>query len=276
VRGQRRPGTSGEWGLLLPGGIFLTLFFVLPILWIAGRSLGDPREGLLARYHMAVTAPANLEAWVNSLWFAGLSTVLAAVGGIFVGYWTSRLPPVVKRFLLSLYAIPVTLSGLVVAFGFIVLAGRNGIVNQILKLLGFPPVIDLYSWIGLLGVFPFYNVPLFALVLVPLFESLSRDLSDAARACGAPPWAVWMYVLLPNLLPGLLAGSSVIFAQMMGAFGTALAITGFARNLLALRIYSLVAESNFDLSQASALAVWLMLTTALGLWMLSRAERGVP
>jgi putative spermidine/putrescine transport system permease protein len=146
------------------------------------------------------------------------------------------------------------------------------VVNQLLGALGLPR-FDLYSWTGLLLVFPFYNVPLFALALMPLLESLGKELMEAARASGATPFQAWVRVLLPNLMPGILAGSAIVFAGMMGAFGTALALTGFAKNLLSLQIYSLVAESTFDLPQAAALAVVLMATTGLGLYLLALGER---
>ncbi|MEN2981603.1 MAG: ABC transporter permease subunit [Thermus sp.] len=262
----------GERFLLLPGALFLLLFLLYPLGAILERSLAAPDGPTLARYLKALTAPAYLEAWRNSLVFASLSALAAAVGGIFVAYWTSGLPLRLKGFLMSLYAIPVSLSGLVVAFGFIVLLGRNGVVNSLLSALG-APRFDLYSWEGLFLVFPFYNIPLFALALMPLMEGLGRGLMEAARASGARPWQAWAYVLLPALMPGILAGASIVFAGMMGAFGTALALTGFAKNLLALQIYSLVAESTFDLPQAAALAAVLMASTGIGLYLLALWER---
>lgn len=262
----------GERWLFLPGALFLLLFFAYPLFSILERSLSSPEGLTLARYARALSTPAYLEAWRNSILLAMVSTLIAAVGGVFVAYWTSQLPLPLKRFLLSLYAIPVSLSGLVVAFGFIVLLGRNGVVNQVIAALGLER-FDLYSWLGLVLVFPFYNIPLFALALIPLMEGPVKELMESARAAGASPLQAWRYVLLPNLLNGLLAGASIVFAGMMGAFGTALALTGFAKNLLSLQIYSLVAESTFDLPQASALALILMGSVGIGLYGLTLAER---
>ncbi len=268
---QRR--INPDLWFLLPGLLFVALFYLYPVVVIVVRSFLSTEGFTLERYLLAFTAPAYLEAWRNSLWFVTASTLIAAVGGTFVGYWTAKLPLRLKNLLLSFYSIPVTLSGLVVAFGFIVLTGRNGVLNQILLALGLPRLFDVYTWSGLLSVFPFYNIPLVALVMTPVFEQVGRELVEAARASGARRFAVWRYVLIPNILPGILAGSSVVWALMMGAFGTALAITGFAKNLLALQIYSLVSESSFDLPQADALAVVLMTTSGLGLWILARWER---
>jgi ABC-type spermidine/putrescine transport system permease subunit I len=262
----------GERFLILPGLLFLLLFFGYPLYSILERSLAAPEGLTFARYARALTAHAYLEAWHNSLVFALLSTLAAVAGGLFVAYWTSGLPLRVKGFLMSLYAVPVSLSGLVVAFGFIVLLGRNGVVNQLFAALGLPR-FDLYSWPGLFLVFPFYNIPLFALALIPLLETVGKGLMEAARASGATPFQAWVRVLLPALMPGILAGGSIVFAGMMGAFGTTLALTGFAKNLLSLQIYSLVAESTFDLPQAAALATVLMASTGVGLYVLALWER---
>jgi len=148
-----------DWLFLLPGLVFIALFYLYPVIVIAVRSVLSDEGITFARYVKAFTAPAYREAWQNSLWFVSASTLIAAVGGTFVGYWTAKLPLRVKRVLLSFYSIPVTLSGLVVAFGFIVLMGRNGVFNQILVALGLPRLFNIYSWGGLLMVFPFYNIP---------------------------------------------------------------------------------------------------------------------
>jgi len=259
-----------ERWLILPGVGFLLFFFGYPFLTLLQESLTSSGHLSFVHYMRALSSPLDLEAWRNTILFALGSTLLAVLGGIFIAYWVAQLPLALKRVILSLFAIPVSLSGLVVAFGFIVLLGRNGILNQILADLGLPP-LNLFSWAGLISVFPFYNIPLFSLTLAPLIEQKVGELMEAARASGARPLQAWRYVLLPSLLPGILAGASIVFAGMMGAFGTTLALTGLNKNLLSIQIYALV--SNFELSKASALGVILVLTTGFGLYLLTRIER---
>ncbi len=263
-----------EQAYLLPAIFFLGFFYVLPILNLVRVSLSTAEGYSLANFARALGTTTFQNAWANSVAFASASAAIAVAGGLALAFWTATRGRKTRAILLAVYALPYTMSGLVVAFGFIVVTGRNGIINQLVdSLLGTGPILNLRSWGGLLAVFPFYNIPLAALILTPLVEKLGRDLREAAAICGAGTLATWRLVLLPALAPGLIAAASLVFATMMGAFGTALAITGFSRNLLSLQIYAQSSESGYDLPLASALAVVLMLTTLAVLFFLSRLDR---
>lgn len=259
---------------LLPAILFIVMFYLAPLVMLLIRSLAGDSGPTLANYMTFATTPAFYGAWLNSVLFAGTSALIAVAGGLMLAVWTARRGRRLRAALLAVYALPYTMSGLVVAFGFVVLTGRNGLVNQILGLMfDGGPFINLRSWGGLLAVFPFYNVPLAALILTPLVEKLGRELSEAAAVCGAGRFATWRLVLIPALRPGLVAAGSLVFAAMMGAFGTTLAITGFSKNLLSLQIYAQSSESGYNLPLASALAVVLMATTVCVLLAVAFAER---
>lgn len=259
---RARPGREELW--LLPALLFIALFYLLPLVILALRSFQGADGPSLGNYGAILTTPAFRYAWLNSIFFAGASTAIALAGGLMLAVWTAGQSPRLRAGLLAVYALPYTMSGLVVAFGFVVLTGRNGLVNQILgQFLDGGPFVNLRSWGGLLAVFPFYNVPLAALILTPLVERLGRDLSEAAAICGAGRAATWALVLLPALRPGLVAAGSLVFSAMMVAFGTTLAITGFSRNLLSLQIYAQSSESGYNLPLASAMAMTLMATTVV-------------
>lgn len=261
LRSFGRRGWEELW--LLPAFAFIALFYVLPLVNLVARSFSGEGGGpSLDQFRTILATPAFTAAWINSVLFAAASTAIALVGGLLLAVWTAARRTRLRAALLAVYALPYTMSGLVVAFGFVVLTGRNGLVNQILGLMfEGGPFVNLRSWGGLLAVFPFYNVPLAALILTPLVEKLGRDLSEAAAVCGAGRVATWALVLIPALRPGLVAAGSLVFAAMMNAFGTTLAITGFSKNLLSLQIYAQSSDSGYNLPLASALAVVLMATT---------------
>lgn len=264
----------GQLGLL-PALLFLGLFYLLPLANLVAQSFRGPGGPGFDQYLRILATPVFREAWRNSLMFAGASALIAVAGGLMLAQWTTRRGPRLRAALLAVYALPYTMSGLVVAFGFVVLTGRNGLVNQLWALIagGEGGLVTLRSWGGLLAVFPFYNVPLAALILTPLIEKLGQDLAEAAALCGAGRFATWRLVILPALRPGMVAAGSLVFAAMMGAFGTTLAITGFSKNLLSLQIYSQSSESGYDLPLAAALAVVLMASTIIVLALLSLIER---
>jgi putative spermidine/putrescine transport system permease protein len=263
--------------LLIPFILFVSLFEIYPILNMAYRSLFDLNGNFtLANYINAFTKPQFRFAIRNSLLFATAASLVGGIGGTFVAALAVRLPARWRNLLLSLYALPMTLSGLVVAFAFIVLLGRNGILNLLVRrAFGLPPTFyfNLYDWPGIVMVYAFFQIPLMTLSMSAVFENLDPNLIEAARNLGARSWQVWRYVVIPVLLPGFLAGMSIQFAGMMGAFGTVLALVGMAKNLLSLQIYSHSSESTYNLPQAGALAMVLITITGTALLLLSWSAR---
>ncbi|HFA60371.1 MAG TPA: ABC transporter permease subunit [Rhodospirillales bacterium] len=271
--GRMRP----ELFLLAPLLLFVLAFEIYPILVMAWRSFFDQAgEVTLGNYLRILEDPVYRTAVRNSLLFATAGAMVGAVGGTFVGYLAPRLPPRLHRFLLSLYSLPLTLSGLVVAFAFIVLLGRNGVLNLIVqRAFGLPRDVyfDIYSWYGIVLVYAFFQIPLMTLTMAAVFENLDRSLIEAARNLGARPWQVWRYVVIPVLAPGFLAGLSIQFAGLLGAFGTVLALVGGAKNLLAIQIYYHTSESTYNLPQAAALSITLIAIITAVLVLLNRLER---
>jgi putative spermidine/putrescine transport system permease protein len=280
IRGEARQVSrflSTEMLLILPFVLFVGIFEIYPIINMAYRSLFDLNGNFtLENYINAFTKPQFQMAIRNSLLFAAVASLVGGIGGTFVAALAVRLPARWRNLLLSLYALPMTLSGLVVAFAFIVLLGRNGVLNLLVRrAFGLPPTVyfNLYDWPGIVMVYAFFQIPLMTLSMAAVFENLDPNLIEAARNLGARPWQVWRYVVIPVLLPGFLAGMSIQFAGMMGAFGTVLALVGMAKNLLSLQIYSHASESTYNLPQAGALAMVLITITGVALILLSWGAR---
>lgn len=267
-----------EYLLLIPFISFLLLFEIYPLLNMALQSFFDAGSGsfTLKNYANLLIRPQYQTAIRNSLLFATVCSLVGGIGGTFVGYIVPHLPMRSRNLLLSLYSLPLTLSGLVVAFAFIVLLGRNGILNLIVQRafgLSRDVYFNLYSWPGLVVVYAFYQIPLMTLTMAAVFENLDRSLVEAARNLGASSLQVWRYVIIPALAPGFLAGLSIQFAGMMGAFGTMLALVGGAMNVMSVQIYYHTSESTYNLPQAGALAVALVILTSSVLLLLNRVER---
>jgi ABC-type Fe3+ transport system permease subunit len=280
IRGEARQVSrflSTEMLLILSFVLFVGIFEIYPIINMAYRSLFDLNGNFtFENYINAFTKPQFQMAIRNSLLFATAASLVGGIGGTFVAALAVRLPARWRNLLLSLYALPMTLSGLVVAFAFIVLLGRNGVLNLLVRrAFGLPPTVyfNLYDWPGIVMVYAFFQIPLMTLSMAAVFENLDPNLIEAARNLGARPWQVWRYVVIPVLLPGFLAGMSIQFAGMMGAFGTVLALVGMAKNLLSLQIYSHASESTYNLPQAGALAMVLITITGVALILLSWGAR---
>lgn len=257
--------------------IFIGLFIIYPYFNIIKNSFTEAWTGKVTfqNYKNILINPQYFKAWKNSVLFVGGSTLIAAFFGSIIGQASIRFSKRGRNMVSSLFALPRTLSGLVVAFAFIVLLGRTGIVNILFKTVLKSEGFNLYTWNGLLVVYAFFNIPLFSITMIGAFENLDISLVDAARNLGANTLQVWIHIIIPTLAPAFLTATSLVFASMMGAFGTVLALTGMSRLLLSLSIYSNTSESAFNIPQADVLAILLGITTIIGLLLLNWVEKKI-
>jgi len=262
--------------LITPISAFIVLFIMYPYITIIINSFKSNISGRFTflNWKNLFALPQYLNAVKNSLLFAGASTLIAAFFGIIIGWISLRFSEQTIGKLKAIFSIPMTLSGLVVAFSFIVLLGRSGIYNTLISLLGANFIrFNLYSWNGLLTVYCFYNIPLFSMTMMSVFRNLDMSLVEASGNLGASKTQTWFYVIIPNLAPGFISALSLVFASMMGAFGTALALTGLSKTLLSLLIWSTASESNFNIPQADAMAILLAIIIYISLFSFLKLEK---
>lgn len=271
-----RKRNIGYYLLILPLMIFVGLFIIYPYVNIVIRAFHDnyTYELTFDNIKRVFTERAFKGAIFNSLWFSLATTLVSSIFGSIVGWISMKMTDKGRNVLMALFSVPMTLSGLVVAFSFIVMFGRNGIYNIIANKL-FLPNIDIYTWGGLILAYSFFNIPLFSLTMINGFKNLDISLVEAAKNLGANTIQTWIYVIIPVLIPSFLAAFSIVFAGMMGAFGTVLAITGMSKMLLSLQIYSHVTESTYNIPQADAFALVLGAIVAIVLILINFVERKV-
>lgn len=128
-------------------------------------------------------------------------------------------------------------------------------------------LFDLYSMNGLLLLYIYFQLPLALLLLYPAFDNLQPQWQQAAALLGASQWQILRHITLPILAPALLGTFILLFANAMGAYASAYALTLGNINLLTIRIASLVSGELFlDPELAAALCVLLLFILALICW----------
>ncbi len=261
--------------LALPGALLLALFFALPMLAIAVDAL---REGANAFVRVFTTA-----GFWTSLGGSAVLTLVAALVSTIVGFAValhlSRMSQRSRTALSFVIALPLTFSGLIVAYGFILGYGRAGFVTQLLGQVGVDPATiggALFTPTGLAFASSYYLIPRVVIGMLPVLVNFDLAQLAAAESLGATPPQVFRHVLLPQIAAPLLAAFCLVAAVVFGAYGTALALVGTQLPILPLRLYSLVSETGSDFPAAAALA--LLITVACsamitaGEWMGSRHE----
>jgi spermidine/putrescine transport system permease protein len=234
---HRRPEAQA-WSLLAPGGIWLLLFFLVPIVIMLVYSVmprgiyGGVEPGFTLEHYRRFFDPLYLDILQRTFVWSILCTVICLLMGYPVAYVIARGGRW-KNLLLFLVVLPFWTSFLVRTFAMIFLMRDTGLINNWLMKLGLvqEPLSMLYTpfavMVGLVyGFLPFMILPIYASL-----EKLDLSLLEAAEVLGARPGARFRRVTLPLSMPGVVAGCLLVFIPALGSFLTS-DLLGGAKQLM--------------------------------------------
>jgi len=161
--------------------------------------------------------PEETTALLLSLKVAGTATFASLPFGLWVAWLLARKQFPGKAVLDALVHLPLILPPVVTGYGLLLLFGRKGWLGAPLS--EYFGIVFAFRWTGAALACAVMGFPLLVRALRLSFEAVDRKLEQAAGTLGAPPWAVFVTVTLPLLLPGLLAGLVLSFARAVGEFG---------------------------------------------------------
>ncbi|WP_369595833.1 ABC transporter permease [Lysinibacillus pakistanensis] len=265
---------------LSPFVVLVLLFFLVPLLYMLITSFQNSDGFTLAQYHSVLTNGYILQGFKNSITLSVISAVIALIVTLFAVYAMMRFSPSMREKILILTNLTSNFSGIPLAFAFIVLLGNSGLFTLLFDKWGIDTLssFSLYSWGGLLLIYIYFQLPLALMLLYPIYDGIQQQWKEAAALLGASTWQFWKKIGIPVMLPGIVGTFSVLFANAMGAYASAYALTSSNYNLVAIRIGSLIKGDIFAQPElASAIAVLLAVTmvTAMLLseWSISKTRR---
>jgi len=268
------PAAAGsEWRLLLPLGAFFVLFFAAPLVVLFLVSLSD---GLAfntfspAHYAKFLGDTFSLSILLDTLVLGVKATAVCLLFGLPVAWVCVHASPRLRSLLLFLVILPILTSVVVRTFAWIVILGQQGILNKTFLSLGLidSPLRLLFSEVGVVMVLAQVQMPLMVLPLITTLQRIDPNLADASRALGAGHWRTFRRVILPLWLPGLVAGSILVFAACTTAFVTQTLIGGARLVYMPLYIYQQAAGAN-NWPFAAAMSVLLMISVLLVVYLLN-------
>lgn len=242
-------------GLAAPGVLTFFFFFIVPLLAVSWEPITS--AGAFSR---VFDNPLFTGGLANSAYLTLVSASCSLVVGLLVALHLSRLPERLRTLLAFFIALPLTFSGLIVAYGFILVYGRSGFVTQLLSYLGTDPVEVaqlLFSPTGLAFTCSYYLIPRVVMLLLPVLVNFDWGQISAGESLGATRRMAIVQILIPQIMPTAFSAFCLIAAVVFGAYGTALALVGTQVNILPLQLYSMISESGTDFPAAAALAIVL-------------------
>ncbi|MFI5015693.1 MAG: ABC transporter permease [Hyphomicrobiales bacterium] len=214
---------------------------------------------------------------LRSLWIGAITTALCVVLGYPLAYFLARCSPRALSLGLFLLVLPLMVSTVIRAFGWIILLGREGAINSLLRALGIgEPLGMLYSEGSVIVALVQYVLPLMVLPLMAAIERIPLSLEEAAVNLGSSAATVFRRLIFPLSLPGLVSGILLSFTVSISVVVTPALLGGRKVRMFGNEIYDQVVTAN-NWPFASSLAVMMILLTflaiALGLAAGARAGR---
>jgi iron(III) transport system permease protein len=246
--------------------IFLGLFFLLPVFKVFSASLidGATHRFTLANYVDMLTDPFYLEGLANSLMIAAAAAALTVVVGVPFAFALARLPVGGKAVLLALAALPLVLPSFVSAYALVLMFGRAGIVTRALHAIGIP-FGSVYGAPGIIAVYVLTLYPYVVMPAIAAFRAVDVSMEEAAQNLGAPPARMLRTVMLPLVLPSILAGALLVFIEALENFGVPFVLAE-DRPILSIEAYKLfVGETSDNPASAGVLGMLLIVCTVIAL-----------
>ncbi|NEQ38520.1 MAG: ABC transporter permease [Okeania sp. SIO3I5] len=273
----------GPLVLLGPAGLWLLFLLVLPTLVIFQLSLVENiRPGDLVipdgiGNYLRVFDPLNLKVIWRSINLATGTTILCLLLGFPVAYWIALMSPKQWRNLLLLgFVLPLWTSSLLRSYAWITILRPTGVLNSIIGIIGLPPLELLNRTPAVLIGMSYSYLPYIVTVLYASLEKLDRRLLEASSDLGATPIQTFWKVTVPQSLPGIAAGSLLVFISSLGDFVDPELLGGASSMTAARLIYNQFLGATQNWGFGSSLSMVLILGVSIAIALLLKFGDGKP
>jgi putrescine transport system permease protein len=290
-----RLGISGRTALILAPTLWLAVFFLIPLLVVfkialSAFALGQPpylpmfdwgADGSLSitlhfsNFLFILQDALYANAYINSVRIAAISTAISLVLAYPMAWFIARSDDKYRNLLLMLVILPFWTSFLLRVYAWMGFLGRNGIINNALISLGIiDEPITMLQTEGAVFVGIVYTYLPFILPIYTALVKLDQSLIEASADLGAQPLMTFLTVTLPLSMPGVIAGSMLVFIPAIGEFVIP-SLLGGADTLMIGRVLWDEFFANRDWPVASAVAIVMLVILVVPIMLLSRAQNAV-
>ena len=259
-------------GLLI--ALFLLLFLVIPVCKVIFVAFQDPSTGALTLINFLDFFRSSLfrESFVNSVYVASMSVLVATIIALPLAYFTARFNFAGAAIIQTLGFIPLIMPPFVGAVAMLLLFGDNGSINLLLdEHFGFTvPFMK-----GLNGVIFVQSIHYFPFILINLSAALNnidRSLEESAQNLGASGFRLFRRVVFPLAMPGYVAGAALVFLKVFDDLGTPLLLN--VNKMLAPQAYLRISSIGISDPMGYVISVVLVVFSLFALWVSLLALKG--
>ncbi|MDB5661174.1 MAG: transporter rane spanning protein [Cypionkella sp.] len=273
-----------SWLGVAPFFLFTLLFLIGPVLYLVTGAFQNAEGAFTFDNMIALGSPNIVASFSLSIRLSILSALMGAVAGLLLGHAVilGGLPSWVRNAFTTFSGVASNFAGVPLAFAFIATLGRLGLVTVLLRdLFGFnlyAAGFDLFSFVGLLLVYLYFQLPLMFLIIAPALDGLKSEWREAAEILGATRRQYWQMVGLPVLAPTILGCFLLLFANAFGTLATVYALMGSGFDVVPIVLFQQIRGNvlyNPNLGYALALGMVVIMGASNTLYLIlrNRAER---
>lgn len=261
------------WLLALPATLLVAVFLGLPVLSTFATTFGEPGS-IFENYAAYFDSRFRMTVLWRTMEVALITTIVAVAIGFPTAWVVAKAPGRMKSILIIAAVFPLLTGVVVRSFAWLVILGRNGILNEFLQGIGIiaEPLAMLYTQGSVIIAMIYLFVPLMILTLVGVLEGIPRDLTDAAASLGATPAGAFRQIVLPMAVPGLIVGAVLVFTGSFTSYATPQLLGGERQMMMGTFLYQR-AMVTFDWVGASTIAVIMVVVTLATVIAMSRLAR---
>lgn len=225
IKHQKKRQTGHIW-TLFPVIFWMAAFLTVPLIIVIITSFftrgayGQVEHIFTLENYVRIFNPLYIKVLLTSLWLSFITTILCLVTGYPIAYFIAMSPKKYRNILLMFITIPFWTNSLIRAYSWIILLRTTGIINTYLIRMGIihHSIQMLYTngavLLGLIySLFPFMVLPLYASI-----DSMDKTYLEAASDLGASPAYSFFKITVPLTMPGIVAGSILVFIPTLGLF----------------------------------------------------------
>lgn len=246
---------------LVPAILLLLLAFVLPLVAFLTQSVIDP-DWTLRHFEKIANGRIYLPVVLKTLKISILTALFCLLLGYPVAYVMAKTQGITRLAIMALVLVPFWTNILARMFAWIVLLGKEGIINSALMSIGLinAPFPMMFSEFAVLVGMVHYMLPYMILPLLAVMVSIPKNLTEAAANLGASPMRGFIFIFLPLSLPGIAAGGLMVFIISLGFYVTP-ALLGGPKDILLAQVIEFQISETLNWGFAAALSLVLLAVT---------------
>lgn len=267
---------SSAFWLILPALLGVLLFVFYPLFQIAIPTFHSGSANIFSLYEKFLSESYNLQVIGRTILIAVITTIITLVLSFPVALWIARQKKFLKSLLSLLILFPMLTNAVVRNFAWIIILGKDGVINEILLSLHIisSPLNILYTNTSIIIGSIYLFLPIMIMSLIGSVSELNLEVEEAAAVLGARPLVSLIKIIIPQLTTGILTGCILVFAGTMTAYTTPQILGGNRHLVMSTLIYQ-QAMTLGNWTNASVIAIILIIISALTMLLMGRVMKKI-